>query len=212
MRILTAAIVLASVATANADVLVGRQNVDGNFPPPTYDIEFDVRRNAAGEPTVADMIIRLGMENYSGIQLPVIGTITSDTDYNLTISDLRKADDPNTPRSVQVTPGQIIFDEGWSRDTDNHSTLTGLFGDSNLDGVFDSSDLVLAMAGGKYERNVWARWDQGDWDVDGYFSTGDLILAMQQSEYESPAVAVIPEPSAIVLLLIGLAIRLRHVR
>ncbi len=52
-------------------------------------------------------------------------------------------------------------------------------GDTNLDGVFDSSDLILALAAGKYEDGIDdnATWAEGDWNGDGDFDSGDLVAA-----------------------------------
>lgn len=58
-------------------------------------------------------------------------------------------------------------------------------GDANRDGVFDSSDLVLIFAAGKYEDDVPrnARWEDGDWDGDQEFTTADLIYAFESGAY-----------------------------
>jgi hypothetical protein len=81
------------------------------------------------------------------------------------------------------------------------------FGDANLDGVFGSGDLVAIFQAGKFEVDQPATWDQGDWNGDLRFTTGDLITAFQDGGYEKgPLVAVVPEPSAIVLGGLGLAL------
>ncbi len=56
-------------------------------------------------------------------------------------------------------------------------------GDSNLDGIFDSSDLVQVFQFGRYETNQPALWSEGDWNTDGYFDTSDLVLAFQSGGY-----------------------------
>lgn len=52
-------------------------------------------------------------------------------------------------------------------------------GDSNLDGVFDSSDLVAVFVVGQYEDQIAmnSTWATGDWTCDGEFSTSDLVAA-----------------------------------
>ena len=64
-------------------------------------------------------------------------------------------------------------------------------GDSNGDGRFDSSDLVMAFAAGKYEDNIAnnADFSEGDWNGDGDFTSADLVFAFQNASYESDAVA-----------------------
>jgi hypothetical protein len=73
------------------------------------------------------------------------------------------------------------------------------FGDSNLDGVFDSGDLVAVFQAGEYEdaipmNSVWAT---GDWNGDREFDTKDLIVAFQRGSYSTGNVAAVPEPTAI---------------
>ncbi|MCA9150846.1 MAG: discoidin domain-containing protein, partial [Planctomycetales bacterium] len=60
------------------------------------------------------------------------------------------------------------------------STTAPIAGDSNGDGKFDSSDLVVAFSAGKYNTGLEARYSEGDWDHSGYFDTNDLIFALQQ--------------------------------
>ncbi|MDG2383075.1 MAG: PEP-CTERM sorting domain-containing protein [Pirellulaceae bacterium] len=84
-------------------------------------------------------------------------------------------------------------------------------GDANLDGLFNSSDLVTVFSFAKYETGEAATWKQGDWDGDQTFDSGDLVTAFGNAGYNAgerpggpnPAVAI-PEPSSLVLLLIGL--------
>jgi hypothetical protein len=60
-------------------------------------------------------------------------------------------------------------------------------GDSNLDGVFDSRDLVQVFAAGLYEDGVAgnANWDTGDWNCDGDFTSADLVEAFANGAYVS---------------------------
>ncbi len=81
------------------------------------------------------------------------------------------------------------------------------FGDANLDGEFNSGDLVDVFAGGKYELDEFAGWGQGDWDGDQRFGSGDLVTAFADGGYEvglRAAVTPVPEPSAVFLLGLGL--------
>jgi hypothetical protein len=62
-------------------------------------------------------------------------------------------------------------------------------GDANLDGQFDSSDLLQVFVAGQYEdgdadNSVWAT---GDWNCDGDFSTSDLVAALQSGAYAANA-------------------------
>ena len=81
-------------------------------------------------------------------------------------------------------------------------------GDSNLDGEFNSGDLVAVFEAGEYEDNTPKNsgWATGDWDGDGDFGTGDLVAAFTDGGYDQgvkPA-AVVPEPTTCLLLMAGL--------
>ena len=60
-------------------------------------------------------------------------------------------------------------------------------GDSNEDGVFNSSDLVAVLAAGKYEDGIPnnATYDEGDWNQDGDFDSGDFVFALAAGNYSS---------------------------
>ncbi|MDG2383927.1 MAG: CotH kinase family protein [Pirellulaceae bacterium] len=59
------------------------------------------------------------------------------------------------------------------------------FGDANLDGVFNSSDLVSIFQAGEYEDESTnnSNWNEGDWNGDGEFDSSDLILAFQAGKF-----------------------------
>ena len=91
----------------------------------------------------------------------------------------------------------------------NPSNLNTWIGDSNLDNEFNSSDLVAVFTTGKYEVAADATWGEGDWNADQRFNSGDLVAAFTDGGYEqgarAAAVAVVPEPSSLGLLLSALA-------
>jgi hypothetical protein len=67
---------------------------------------------------------------------------------------------------------------------------SALYGDANLDGHFNSMDLVQVFQAGKYETSQAADWSQGDWNFDGRFDSQDLIATFQQGTYSlGPAAA-----------------------
>lgn len=59
-------------------------------------------------------------------------------------------------------------------------------GDVNLDGVFDSGDLVEIFQKGLYEDGIEdnAKWSVGDWNCDKEFDSSDLVMAFQRGGYE----------------------------
>ena len=84
------------------------------------------------------------------------------------------------------------------------------FGDANLDGEFNSTDLVELFQAGEYadrfERN--SGWATGDWNGDREFDSADLVLAFQDGGYEMgplSAAAAVPESAATVGSLLAFA-------
>jgi hypothetical protein len=81
-------------------------------------------------------------------------------------------------------------------------------GDADLDGEFNSSDLVTVLASGTYEADVDAVWSTGDFNGDGRTNSSDLVAALADGGYEQgprAAVAAVPEPSTWMLLAGALA-------
>lgn len=79
-------------------------------------------------------------------------------------------------------------------------------GDANLDGQFNSSDLVVLFSAGTYENGSAAKWTSGDFNGDGLFTTSDLVSALSDGGYEQgprAAVSAVPEPASATLLLLG---------
>ena len=63
------------------------------------------------------------------------------------------------------------------------------------------------LASGKYESDERAGWDEGDWTGDLRFGSSDLVAAFQDGGYEQgPRInpEMVPEPSGLVLLAMGL--------
>ena len=91
------------------------------------------------------------------------------------------------------------------------------YGDSNLDGQFNSGDFVTVFTAGQYEDAVAGNstWATGDWNGDGDFNSSDFVTAFSAGGYEigpRAAVSAVPEPSSIVLLLIGMSALVRRRR
>ena len=58
-------------------------------------------------------------------------------------------------------------------------------GDSNMDGVFDSSDFVFVLQIGEYEDGIDGNstFSEGDWNGDGDFDSGDFVFVFQAGTY-----------------------------
>ena len=65
-------------------------------------------------------------------------------------------------------------------------------GDADLDGVFNSSDLVDVFIAGEFEDQKIGNstWSTGDWNCDGEFGTGDLVDAFQEGGYSVASLPV----------------------
>lgn len=108
-----------------------------------------------------------GQVNVADIDLfcAALQSQSSDTRFDLNQDGLLDAADRDA----------MIFDE-----------LGSTYGDSNLDRIFNSSDLVAVFAQGLYEDGIEknAGWADGDWNCDGDFDTADLIMAFQAGGYQ----------------------------
>jgi hypothetical protein len=63
--------------------------------------------------------------------------------------------------------------------------LGTVFGDANLDGIFNSTDLIQVFQAGRYEDSNPdpAAWQTGDWNGDGRCDSSDLVRAFQSGAY-----------------------------
>ena len=133
--------------------------------------------------------------------LTIRGDFNNDGVLDAADIDLLRGNDP----SFDLTGDGLVNRD--DREYWVHELADTYSGDANLDGEFNSSDLVDVFEAGKYEQDVAANWSEGDWDGDGYFGTGDLVAAFEEGGYEQgprAAVNAVPEPASIVLLMIGL--------
>ena len=60
-----------------------------------------------------------------------------------------------------------------------------IIGDANLDGIFNSTDIVLVFQQGHYEDDEIgnSRWYDGDWNCDGEFDSSDIIEAFRNGGF-----------------------------
>jgi hypothetical protein len=95
-----------------------------------------------------------------------------------------------------------------------HDLKSTYFGDADLNGTFDSTDLVQVLASGEYEDGVAlnSTWLTGDWDGDGDFTSGDLVVALSDGGYEAGATAAVPEPTPVLTMTAAAVIGARRHR
>ncbi len=111
------------------------------------------------------------------------GTITAE-DIDLLCQQIRGA---------EPEPGFDLNDDGLVDMLDFERLVLSLIGttpgDANLDGIFDSGDLVEVFALGQYEDEVSGNsgWADGDWNCDSEFDSEDLVAAFQQGGYVAAA-------------------------
>ncbi len=137
----------------------------------------------------------------------VAGTVASDLNGDgvvdegdiLRLCEAIEMDDPqyDLDRSGQTNFADMEF-YVWN-------VLNTHFGDSNVDGIFNTRDLVLVLQAGEYEDGIPGNstWAEGDWDCDGDFTTNDLVLALRDGGYtyaSLPASDPMPSPVALVNL------------
>ncbi|MCP4189122.1 MAG: LamG domain-containing protein [Planctomycetaceae bacterium] len=83
------------------------------------------------------------------------------------------------------------------------------YGDSNLDGEFNSTDFVVVFSAAEFEDLLEnnSGWATGDWNGDQEFNSSDFVTAFQAGGFEAgpkaAAAQLVPEPNTAILLLLG---------
>ena len=124
--------------------------------------------------------LALGFAN-SALATPSLPT---DLDGDGTISILDVLMLANAVRNEYYVPNLDINEDGSlnAEDIETWHDLAGFpIGDVNLDGVFDSTDLVVIFASGEYDDGIDNNSDylDGDFNGDGDFDSKDLVFGMQ---------------------------------
>ncbi|MDG2384743.1 MAG: peroxidase family protein [Pirellulaceae bacterium] len=96
--------------------------------------------------------------------------------------------------SAGIQVSDLIFDLNEDHTLDQmdmdvmvEDILRTSYGDANLDGRFNSSDLVRIFQAGEWEDAVHGNsdWSEGDWNGDGDFDSADLVLAFTKNSFSS---------------------------
>ena len=136
----------------------------------------------------------------------LLGDFDMDDDLDVADIDLLSAAvrDNSTDGLFDVNDdGNVDADDLQTWVTDLKGTY---FGDANLDGEFNSGDMVAVFQAGEYEDGVAqnSTWAEGDWDGNGDFESSDLIVAFQGGGFEQgprAATSAVPEPTSLLSLL-----------
>ena len=124
-------------------------------------------------------------------QIAVRGDFNGDGIVNVTDVDLLSAEtrDANPDLRFDLSEdGNVDFRDLKVMIED---VLNTNFGDANLNGLFNSTDMIIVFQVGEYEDNVSlnSTWGEGDWNGDGDFTTSDMVIAFQSGAYETAAQA-----------------------
>lgn len=97
--------------------------------------------------------------------------------------------------------GLISVDDWYAWVIDVRETWIG---DANLDGRFDTTDLVSVFRAGEFEdgRKENSTWETGDWNLDGEFDSADFVIAFSDGGFERGLrrqVVQVPEPASVAL-------------
>ena len=174
-------------------------------------------------------VIVVGSTDWTASKLDVVQTATGnmidylldwtsdqsgdfDGDGSLTVNDLTLL--TSAVLSYSVDPKFDLNHDGHDDQSDRSMWIHALehthFGDANLDGTFDSRDLLQIMQSGKYEDPITGNsaWTDGDFNGDGETSTSDFVLAFMDGAYVAEAIIAnsVPEPTTSPWLLITICL------
>jgi hypothetical protein len=115
-------------------------------------------------------------------------------------------------RTGDTSPQFDLNGDGQVNEDDKGHWVSNLMntwvGDADLNGEFNSGDLVNVLASGTYEADVDSGWSTGDFNGDLRTNSSDLVAALADGGYEAgPRAAVqaaVPEPATGALLISSL--------
>ena len=168
-------------------------------------IRFDIKIAEFSE--LDNEFVGLGEVRFEGTP---VGAETGDFDGNgvLDVADI------NALTAVVIAgtndPGFDLNNDSLVTDDDRTVWVDELkgtfFGDSNLDGEFNSTDFVVVFTTQEYEDGIAnnSTWGTGDWNGDGEFDSSDFVRAFISGGYEKgprTATIVVPESNAYTFVL-----------
>jgi hypothetical protein len=167
---------------------------------------------ATSDPTAGSQQVGFG-----GIDLWVSTRASSNESWGVPVNLGPNVNSPFNDDFVDVAwdGSSIVFASDRSGINQLYEAAVACPGDANTDGLFNSTDLVQVFQRGEYEDSVAGNstWSDGDWNNDNEFDSGDLVAAFQTGKYEQLGVtSSVPEPTGLVLLLIGASVFACHRR
>lgn len=190
---------LSTYSQSPTDIARLSLHVPSSWPDVTVEVLTHTDSSSGAERINLHSLDIVGYKYAQRMELPGDYTV----DGQLGVDDLRKFD---AILARELDLPEFDLDGSGTLDADDRiywiETLWGSYvGDSNLDGMFGSSDLVTVFQAGEYEDDVASnsRWETGDWNGDREFSSSDLVLAFQRGGYEQGgrgSVHAVPEPAA----------------
>ena len=195
------------------DVIAARDNQRGPFDLTSVTNVFDFNRDGL----VSSIDVIIARDNQTG-PLNALPLITPAADSPAAALARERRSIPGDLNYDQTVDGDDIDllwagiragNTGLDINIDGHVNLHDMrflvedilgttIGDVNLDGAFDSRDLVHLFQVGEYEDDIRlnSTWTDGDFDLDGEFSSADLIIVFQFGGYGANSAAASSRPSA----------------
>lgn len=167
--------------------------------PATGDIDIEFSINASDEAIP-------GSSAHAPLTVRIVGwesnTLVGDFDGD---QRLAPADIDALSAAIRMATDDPAFDLNLDGQVDSRDReywviqlADSFFGDSNLDGEFNSVDLINVFQANEFRDAIVGNstWISGDWDGDAEVDSSDLILAFQQGGYENGprTTRSIPEP------------------
>ena len=184
------------------DVLV-RENAELHVYAHEPSLSDDRLRGSYRDGTAFDL--KLSIEDESQVVLHDLAAIDFQRDGIIDAQDIDALGSTIRQAPANDLPDFDLDDSGSLEFADLETMLHGYlgidFGDANLDGYFDSGDLVGVFGGGMYDQPRSAGWANGDWNQDGRFNSTDIVVAFQTGKYvqqrgRQAAGRAIPEPTS----------------
>jgi hypothetical protein len=172
---------------------------DANHSVGKFGLSANINTAPFPEPALVSVTFDDVYFTYSGVPMP--GDL--DGDKTLTIADMESLRRAVITPPVDVLGFDLTNDAVVTQDDIRvwiENLKSSFYGDTDLDGQFNSQDLVNVFQAGQYEDGLVnnSTWATGDWQIDGEFNSQDLVLAFQGGGYEQGPrddIAVVPEPN-----------------